>query len=76
VPSPRREIKPALHHRAIPGSKDNDVQIQQRVQESLATYGVDEQLIVPDIEDACDILCSVYDKTDGIDGYVSLYRSA
>jgi transaldolase len=31
-----------------------------------------EQLVVTDIQEACDVLRPVYDATDGVDGYVSL----
>src|SRR5919109_5080256 len=63
---------PAIFHKAIAGSNDYDAQIQHLVQEGLAIDEIYEQLIVTDIRDACDILRSVYDATDGIDGYVSL----
>jgi transaldolase len=42
------------------------------VHEGLTIHEIYEQLIATDIQDACDILRSVYDATDGIDGYVSL----
>ncbi len=63
---------PAIFHKAIAGSNDYDAQIQHLVREGLAIQEIYEQLIVTDIQDACDILRSVYDETDGIDGYVSL----
>jgi len=63
---------PAIFHKAIAGSNDYDAQIQRLVQEGLAIHEIYEQLIVTDIQDACDILRSVYDATEGMDGYVSL----
>ena len=63
---------PAIFHKAIAGSSDYDPQIQQLVHEGLAIHEIYEQLIVTDIQDACDILRAVYDETEGMDGYVSL----
>jgi hypothetical protein len=63
---------PAIFHKAIPGSNEYDAQIQQLVHEGLAIPDIYKQLIVTDIQDACDILRSVYDATDRMDGYVSL----
>jgi transaldolase/glucose-6-phosphate isomerase len=63
---------PAIFHKAIAGSNEYDAQIQQLVHEGLAIHDIYEQLIVTDIQDACDILRSVYDATDRMDGYVSL----
>ena len=63
---------PAIFHKAIAGSNEYDAQIQQLVHEGLAIHDIYEQLIVTDIQEACDILRSVYDATDRMDGYVSL----
>jgi transaldolase len=62
---------PAIFHKAIAGSDDYDAQIQQLVNEGLAIHEIYEQLTVTDIQAACDILRSVYEATDGMDGYVS-----
>jgi len=61
---------PAIFHKAIAGSNDYDAQIQQLVNEGLAIHEIYEQLTVTDIQAACDILRSVYEATDGMDGYV------
>jgi transaldolase/glucose-6-phosphate isomerase len=63
---------PAIFHKAIAGSNEYDAQIQQLVHEGLAIHDIYEQLIVTDIQQACDILRPVYDATDRMDGYVSL----
>jgi transaldolase len=63
---------PAIFHKAIAGSNDDNAQIQQLVHQGPAIHEIYEQLIVTDIQAACDILRSVYDDTHGMDGYVSL----
>jgi len=64
---------PAIFKKAITGGTDYDQAIEKAIGKScgdvLAVY---EALVLPDIADAADILRPVYDKTDGVDGYVSL----
>ncbi len=64
---------PAIFMKAITGSDDYDVAIERALaggcDDVLSIY---EKLVLPDIADAADILRPVYDKTDGVDGYVSL----
>jgi len=64
---------PAIFMKAITGSDDYDAAIERALAEGchdvLAIY---EKLVLPDIADAADILRPVYDKTNGVDGYVSL----
>ncbi len=64
---------PAIFHKAIAGSRDYDEQIQQLVENNDgATQAVYEALVTTDVREACDVLRPVYDRTEGIDGYVSL----
>ncbi len=64
---------PAIFEKAIDGSNDYDTQIQ-----SLALSGVVDpklvydELTIADIQSAADQLRTVYDETDGLDGYISL----
>jgi transaldolase len=58
---------PAIFHKAIAGSNEYDAQIQHLVHEGLAIHDIYEQLIVTDIQEACDILRSVYDASDRMD---------
>jgi len=58
--------------KAITGSDDYDVLIERLAAEGRDTMGVYEGLVIPDIADAADQLRPVYDRTKGLDGYVSL----
>src|SRR5919202_1626465 len=63
---------PTIFEKAITGSTDYDEQLRQLVQSGKSVGEIYEELVVKDIGDAADILKPVYDKTDGIDGYISL----
>src|SRR5438270_952830 len=63
---------PTIFEKAITGSTDYDEQLRQLVQAGKNVGEIYEELVVKDIGDAADILRPVYDKTDGIDGYISL----
>jgi transaldolase len=63
---------PAIFNKAISGSDDYDDQIAQLVREQRSIDEIYEQLVVTDVQDACDILRPVYDASDGVDGFVSL----
>jgi transaldolase len=63
---------PAIFHKAITGSDDYDAHIQQLVSEGCALDEIYERLVVADVQDACTILRSVYDASEGTDGFVSL----
>ncbi len=64
---------PTIFMKAITGGSDYDERLQSLLaagcEETLELY---ERLVIPDIADAADILRPVYDRTDGLDGYVSL----
>jgi transaldolase/glucose-6-phosphate isomerase len=63
---------PAIFNKAISGSRDYDAQITQLVREQRSIQDIYEQLVVTDVQHACDILRPVYDASDGVDGFVSL----
>jgi transaldolase / glucose-6-phosphate isomerase len=63
---------PTIFEKAITGSTDYDEQLRQLVQAGKSVGEIYEELVVKDIGNAADILRPVYDKTDGVDGYISL----
>jgi transaldolase/glucose-6-phosphate isomerase len=63
---------PTIFEKAITGSNDYDEQLRSLVQAGKSVPEIYEDLVVEDIGKAADILKPVYDKTDGIDGYISL----
>src|SRR5919112_933183 len=63
---------PTIFEKAITGSNDYDEQLRSLVQAGKSVPEIYEDLVVEDIGKAADILKPVYDKTDGVDGYISL----
>jgi len=63
---------PTIFEKAITGSTDYDEQMRSLVNSGASVNGIYEALVLDDIGRAADILRPVYDKTDGIDGYISL----
>lgn len=63
---------PTIFERAIGGSKIYDTDIHDLVDQGLDRYGIYEGLVIPDVRKAADLLNPVYERTRGIDGYVSL----
>lgn len=63
---------PAIFHKAITSSADYDEQIAELAREGRSVDEIYEQLVVTDVQDACDVLRPVYDASDGVDGLVSL----
>ncbi len=63
---------PTIFEKAITGSTDYDVQLRQLVQAGKSVSEIYEDIVTQDISAAADILRPVYDRTDGIDGYISL----
>lgn len=63
---------PTIFEKAITGSTDYDEQLRTLVKVGKSVNDIYEDLVVQDIGTAADILKPVYDKTDGIDGYISL----
>src|SRR5437660_1772019 len=63
---------PTIFEKAITGSTDYDEQLRQLVQAGKNVGEIYEDLVTQDIGNAADILRPVYDRTDGVDGYISL----
>jgi transaldolase len=63
---------PSIFEKAIAGSVDYDEQLSVLIQEGASTNEIYEALVLQDIGMAADILRPIYDRTDGLDGYVSL----
>jgi transaldolase/glucose-6-phosphate isomerase len=63
---------PTIFEKAITGSTDYDEQLHALAQAGKSVSEIYEDLVVEDIGRAADILKPVYDKTGGIDGYISL----
>jgi transaldolase / glucose-6-phosphate isomerase len=63
---------PAIFEKAILGSSDYDDRLAQLAREDASVAGIYETLAVEDVRAAADILRPVYDRTDALDGYVSL----
>jgi len=62
---------PTIFNAAILGSDDYDEQLAEAAREGLDDRGIYQELAIRDIQDACDVLRVVYDRTQTLDGYVS-----
>lgn len=63
---------PAIFEQAINGSADYDEDIQKYAAEGLSPFEIYDRISIQDVAEAADLLLPVYEKTDGLDGYVSL----
>lgn len=63
---------PAIFQKAIAGNAIYDQAIEAGIRAGQTTQEIYESLVFDDIRNACDILMSVYQQTDGLDGYVSI----
>ena len=63
---------PAIFYKAISDSHDYDEQIGALTEKQIPLQQIYEELVVTDIQDACDVLRVVYDESEGRDGFVSL----
>ncbi|MCI0489992.1 MAG: bifunctional transaldolase/phosoglucose isomerase [Blastocatellia bacterium] len=63
---------PAIFEKAIAGSTDYDESMRQLIAEGKDVQEIYENLVIEDIQRTTDLFESVYVKTNGIDGYVSL----
>jgi transaldolase len=63
---------PAIFEKAILGSDEYDDQIAKLVDEGADARTIYQAVAIQDVQDAADVLRSVYDETNGYDGYVSL----
>ncbi|HZK07170.1 MAG TPA: transaldolase [Bacteroidales bacterium] len=63
---------PSIFNKAITGGSDYDDQIAKLVNEGKNPLQIYDALTIKDVQDACDILFPVYEKSGGTDGFVSL----
>lgn len=63
---------PAIFEKAIAGNKIYDTDIEAGIKAGKSVVEIYEDLIFTDIGNACDIFQSVYEETEGLDGYVSV----
>ncbi|GJQ50942.1 transaldolase 2 [Candidatus Kuenenia stuttgartiensis] len=63
---------PSIFNKSITSGSDYDDQIAKLVKEGKAPAQIYDELTIKDVQDACDILFPVYEKSDGTDGFVSL----
>src|SRR3954452_6837271 len=62
---------PTIFNAAILGAADYDDQLGQCARAGKTTREIFQEMAIKDIQDGCDVLRSVYDETNGYDGYVS-----
>jgi transaldolase len=63
---------PAIFEKAISGSDLYEEQLRELAGQGKSANDIYEAIAVRDVQMAADELASVYEKTDGLDGYVSL----
>jgi transaldolase len=63
---------PTIFEKAIAGNKIYDADIEAGIKAEKSVQEIYESLVFEDIRNACDILASVYDESNGLDGYVSI----
>lgn len=63
---------PAIFEKAIAGSTDYDDALKQAVSELIGVKEIYERVAIKDIQDATDVMQSVYESSKGHDGYVNL----
>jgi transaldolase/glucose-6-phosphate isomerase len=63
---------PTIFNRAILGSEDYDDRLVELALRGTLTRAIYQDLVISDIQQACDVLRDVYDATGHDDGYVSL----
>jgi transaldolase/glucose-6-phosphate isomerase len=63
---------PAIFNKAISADEHYEEQIARLAAEGRSIQGIYEELVVRDIQDACDVLRPVWEDSGGVDGYVSL----
>ena len=63
---------PTIFEKAIIGSPDYDSQISELAASGLGTEKLYQQLAFEDIKSAADVMRPVWERTGGLDGYVSI----
>jgi transaldolase len=63
---------PTIFEKSISSGHAYDEQITQLIREGKSTNEIYEALVIQDIRTVADLLRPIYDRTNGLDGYVSL----
>src|SRR4029453_7558895 len=63
---------PTIFEKAISGSDDYDEAIEALVKEGKTAADIYKILLIEDISNAGDIFRPVHDRTDGVDGFISI----
>lgn len=63
---------PTIFDKAIGGSQDYNEQVRSLAAKNKSRDEIYQEIVVEDISKAADVFKPVYDKTDGVDGFVSL----
>src|SRR6266571_1165727 len=63
---------PAIFEKAIIGSTDYDEAMRRLIDEGKSTQEIYEALVIEDIRNVADLFAPVYERTNRLDGYVSL----
>jgi transaldolase len=63
---------PSIFNNAIGSSTDYDKKIRMLNEAGKTTFEIYDELTVRDIQDAADLFKGVFERTNGLDGYVSL----
>jgi transaldolase len=63
---------PAIFQKAIGDSVDYDADIQRLAHEGKVAAQIYEELVLEDIREASDLLRPIFDRSGGVDGFVSL----
>jgi transaldolase len=63
---------PTIFDRAIKNSRDYDDSIRQKIKEGQSGESLFFELAIEDLRQAADLFRPIYDKTNGLDGWVSL----
>jgi len=63
---------PTIFEKAITTGTDYDEKIKELAQAGKTTFEIYDELTIRDIQQAADLFKPIYEKTNGMDGYVSL----
>ena len=63
---------PTIFHKAVSGSSVYDGQIRELAAGGRTSFEIYDALTLQDIREAADIFMPVYERTNGLDGYISL----
>ena len=63
---------PAIFEKAILGSSDYDEQLEELARTGAPARAIYQEIAIQDVQEAADVLRSVYDELQGADGFVSL----